>query len=160
LMSRPRQLTGPQAVDRWQRLVETLPHIVLAASPDGSFEYVSPQCGSFAGLPQSAFLGNGWFDLIHPEDRSMSVRAWAEPIRTGNEYGAEHRLRRADGEYRWFACHAQPVRDVAGCIANWTGICFEVTERRQAESERPKHNQHEDSTGLQHAEGRAQQTLQ
>jgi PAS domain S-box-containing protein len=129
------ELNVPNSRDRWQRIVEALPQIVLTAKPDGSFDYVSPQGVSYAGLPASALVGEGWFDIVHPEDRPSSVRDWAESIRTGNDYCAELRLRRSDGEYRSFSFRALPARDAEGTIEMWTGTCADVTERRHAAEE-------------------------
>jgi PAS domain S-box-containing protein len=121
------ELNIPKSRGRWKLIVEALPQIVLTAKPDGSFDYVSPQGTSYTGLPSSALVGKGWFDIVHPEDRPSSVRDWAESIRTGNDYCAEFRLRRSDGEYRSFSFRALPARDAEGTIEMWTGTCTDVT---------------------------------
>jgi PAS domain S-box-containing protein len=125
---------------RWQRIVETLPHMVLTATPDGAVDYVSPQIATYAGLPMSALVGSGWLEIVHPEDRATSIRDWNESVHTGKDFHAEHRLRRSDGEYRWFSCDARPVRDESGRIDMWTATCCEIAppedfERALHESE-------------------------
>jgi signal transduction histidine kinase len=44
----------------------------------------------------------------------------------------EHRLRRRDGEYRWFLSRAEPLRDAAGRVALWFGSATDIHEQRTA----------------------------
>src|SRR4029077_14768465 len=45
----------------------------------------------------------------------------------------EFRIRRADGEYRWFKARGVPVRDGAGKIVKWFGTCTDITDLRQTQ---------------------------
>jgi len=44
-------------IERWQRVIETLPQIVLTATADGAFDYVGPQLARYSGLAPSALVG-------------------------------------------------------------------------------------------------------
>lgn len=46
---------------------------------------------------------------------------------------AEARLRRRDGEYRWFLFRTNPLRDGEGKIVKWYGINTDIEDRKQAE---------------------------
>jgi PAS domain S-box-containing protein len=52
---------------------------------------------------------------------------------SGTAGEAEARLRRFDGEYRWFLFRANPLRDESGNIVKWFGINADITERKRAE---------------------------
>ena len=43
------------------------------------------------------------------------------------------RLRRADGQYRWFLIRAVPLRDEQGTIRKWYGTATDIEDRKQAE---------------------------
>src|SRR6202047_5656284 len=43
------------------------------------------------------------------------------------------RLRRADGEYRWFLVRSVPLRDEHGSIVKWLGSSIDIEDRREAE---------------------------
>ena len=60
---------------------------------------------------------------------------WFEDIATaGNPYSEdEMRLRRADGEYRWFLIRTVPLRDEQGNIVKWYGTGTDIEDRKQAE---------------------------
>jgi PAS domain S-box-containing protein len=49
--------------------------------------------------------------------------------------GLEARLRRFDGEYRWFLFQAEPLRDEAGNIVKWYGSSTDIEDRKRAEEE-------------------------
>jgi formate hydrogenlyase transcriptional activator len=46
---------------------------------------------------------------------------------------AESRVRRADGEYRWFLHRKEPLRNELGEIVKWYGSSIEIEERKIAE---------------------------
>jgi RNA polymerase sigma factor (sigma-70 family) len=52
---------------------------------------------------------------------------------TGESYEDEMRLRRADGQYRWFLIRTVPLRDEQGNIVKWYGTSTDIEERKQAE---------------------------
>ena len=45
----------------------------------------------------------------------------------------EARLRRQDGEYRWFLFRAEPLRDEAGNIVKWYGSATDIEDRKRTE---------------------------
>jgi PAS domain S-box-containing protein len=73
-----------------------------------------------------AFLGRGWVDLLHEEERDAALKSWAASAGSGRPYHVEHRLRQTDGTYRWFRCMAVPVTNPDGGIREWMGISIDV----------------------------------
>jgi signal transduction histidine kinase len=43
------------------------------------------------------------------------------------------RIRRTDGEYRWFLCRAVPLRDKRGKVVKWYGAATDIQDRKRAE---------------------------
>jgi signal transduction histidine kinase len=43
------------------------------------------------------------------------------------------RIRRADGEYRWFLARAVPLRDKRGKVVKWYGAATDIQDRKRAE---------------------------
>src|SRR5262249_53036305 len=121
-------------LDRWRQLVETLPQLIWTATPDGHADYFGPQWTAFTGLAVEALLGAGWLDTIHPDDRASAEKEWSGAISKGRQYQCERRIRRFDGEYRWFAGRAVPAGDDAGEILRWSGVAIDVTDRKLAEA--------------------------
>jgi PAS domain S-box-containing protein len=61
------------------------------------------------------------------------VDRWRASVRSGEPFLAESRVRRADGEYRWFLHHKEPLRNELGQIIKWYGSSIDIQERKTAE---------------------------
>ena len=71
--------------------------------------------------------------LIHPDDAAEYVGAFQRAVREHTPFRAEARVRRADGEWRWFGSHAEPRLSPGGEFLGHVGLSPDITERRQAE---------------------------
>jgi PAS domain-containing protein len=70
-----------------------------------------------------------WF--FHPDDRdriATDVYAGAE---SEAPYGFEARMRRRDGEYRWFLFPNNPLRDERGRIKRWYVSATDIEDRKR-----------------------------
>ena len=70
---------------------------------------------------------------LHPDDREPTRRFWLESVAGNHAYDIEYRVRRRDGEYRWFKTRGVPIRDIGGNIVKWFGTCTDITELRDSE---------------------------
>jgi PAS domain S-box-containing protein len=115
-------------------VVETIPAMVWSASPDGSVDFVNRRWKEFTGLSAGESLGWSWERAIHPEERERYVARWCASLATGQPFETEVRLRRReDGEFRWFAESAVPLRDEQGRIRKWYGVLADIEDRKRAE---------------------------
>jgi PAS domain S-box-containing protein len=95
----------------------------------------SPEWRWITGQTVEEYLGNGWLDAIHPEDRERVERDWRECVRTGRSSTSGYRIRTKAGSYRHYDVRAVPIeRD--GKIAEWVGASTDVTSQREAEEMR------------------------
>jgi PAS domain S-box-containing protein len=121
--------------ERYRALVQGGAQIIWVASPDGEMLEDSPEWRWITGQTVEEFLGNGWLDSIHPEDRERVERDWRECLRTGRIFDDRFRMRARGGAYRHYDVRAVPIeRD--GKIAEWVGACTDVTSQREAEEMR------------------------
>lgn len=124
-----------ESEDHFRHTVELNPQIPWTATPDGKLEDFSSQWLALTGLTrQEAFTG-GWLQAPHPEDLPSLRERWAHSIRTGEPFDLEHRLRRADGSYRWVRTRARPRRDSDGRIVRWYAYTEDIDDRKRAEIE-------------------------
>ena len=63
-----------------------------------------------------------------------SAQLWAEALQAGERCEMRHRLRSADGSYRWFLVRMQPQRGREGQILRWAGSCTDIEDITQAEA--------------------------
>jgi PAS domain S-box-containing protein len=115
--------------------INTIPALAWSASTDGRAEFFNQHYLNYIGLSAEQASGWGWTAAVHPDDLNDLTAAW-QRIMTSEELGeAEARLRRHDGEYRWFLFRASPLRDEKGNIVKWYGVNTDIEDRKQAEGE-------------------------
>src|SRR5215469_2853624 len=113
---------------RYRTLAEALPQLMWTSRPDGYRDYYSRQWLEYTGIPEEEQFGLAWLDkVVHPADRERVRACWTAAVEGRNDYDLEYRLRRADGQYRWFKARATPVRDGAQ-IVRWFGTCTDITD--------------------------------
>jgi PAS domain S-box-containing protein len=61
------------------------------------------------------------------------LAAFTSSIKTGQPYDTEHRIRRADGVYRWFHVRALPLRGTEGRIIRWYVLSTDIDDRKRVE---------------------------
>jgi PAS domain S-box-containing protein len=121
--------------ERYRSLVQGGAQVVWVAGPDGDITEDCPDWRHVTGQPLEAFLGSGWLDTVHPEDRDRVARDWQECIRSGKVFDDRYRVRTKAGAYRHYDVRAVPVeRD--GKIVEWVGASTDVTAQREAEEMR------------------------
>ena len=116
-------------------ILNTMPAMAWSARPDGQAEYVNQHYLSYVGLPVEQLLGFGWAAIVHPDDLGGLTKLWQRLLRTDASGETEARLRRHDGQYRWFLFRTDPMRDASGQITKWFGINTDIEDRKQAEDQ-------------------------
>ena len=121
---------------RYRSLAEALPQLVWTDRPDGTCDYLSSQWETYTGIPVEELLGFNWLDrVLHPDDRERTLQCWLTAVADKGVYDLEYRIRRHDGEYRWFKTRGVPIRDEQGRIVQWFGTCTDIEDFKRAEGE-------------------------
>ena len=114
-------------------IVHTAPDIIFSRQPDGARDYISDRFYEYTGAPPGSAVGFGWWDYLHPDDREQSRQRWLDCVQSGENYEAEYRLRRKDGEYRWFRARAVPIQDQSETVIKWYGNCSDIHDSKVLE---------------------------
>lgn len=118
--------------DRLRLVIDTIPTLVWRAGPDGSPDFLNQPALDYTGLSLDE-AAVGWPRAFHPDDKKGMLEKWSAIRDSGMRGGLEARLRRFDGEYRWFLFEAEPLRDEAGNIVKWYGSATDIEDRKLAE---------------------------
>ena len=118
---------------KYRDLVDTTPAFVHTNLPNGDLDFVNRGWLEYLGVSNTDLLGSRWTSAIHPQDVEELVAKWRAALESGEGYVAEARVRRADGEYRWFLHREEPLRNEAGEIVKWYGSAIEIQEHKIAE---------------------------
>jgi len=117
--------------ERLRLIIDTIPTIVWRKLPDGSADFLNRNFREYTGLSREHGLGWGWMNAFHPEDRLKEE--WRAALAAGEPFEKEARLRRADGQYRWFLIRAVPLRDEQGNLVKWYGTTSDIEDLKRAE---------------------------
>jgi PAS domain S-box-containing protein len=115
------------------RVVNALPGLVWTALPSGDIDFLNQRWCEYTNLGLDESEGRGWQTAIHPEDLHEVLKRWRSILASGEPGEMEARLRRFDGEYRWFLFRACPVVDASGQLVKWCGMNTDIEDRKRAE---------------------------
>jgi PAS domain S-box-containing protein len=118
--------------DRLRLVVNTIPTLVWRAGPEGIPDFLNQPALDYTGLSLDQ-VETGWPRAFHPDDKKGMLVKWSAIRESGVRGGLEARLRRFDGEYRWFLFEAEPLRDESGNIVKWYGSSTDIEDRKRAE---------------------------
>ncbi|MCC5899597.1 MAG: PAS domain S-box protein [Phormidium sp. BM_Day4_Bin.17] len=127
------ELTLRESEERFRTLVEATTQIVWNANAKGAFSWEQPDWSEFTGMSFEELRDWGWINSIHPHDRNETTAVWSHAVQTRSLYQIEHRLRRADGQYRDMNVRAVPILDEDGNLREWIGVNTDITDRKDAE---------------------------
>src|SRR5713226_9732134 len=120
-------------------LIETIPALVLCALADGSAEFANRAWQEYSGRPLQQLTGSGWHTTIHPDDLAKFFHDSTVGLMPGKSVDTEARLRRADGQYRWFSIRktlaVSRTQDREPSLRTLIA-CEDIEERKQEESAR------------------------
>jgi two-component system sensor histidine kinase/response regulator len=119
--------------DRLRVIIDTIPAMISSNLPDGSVDFANRRWMEFVGRPMEERQGWGWERGIHPDDLPGVIERWRAATATGESVEIESRIRRADGEYRWFLHRSVPLRDEEGTVIRWYSASTDIEDRRRAE---------------------------
>jgi formate hydrogenlyase transcriptional activator len=114
--------------------VDAVPTLAWSARPDGSAEFLNRRWLDYTGLSSEEATDWGWTEAVHTEDRDRLMNFWRHLRDSGEAGEIEARLRRYDGDYRWFLFRVEPVRDNHGDISRWYGANTDIEDRKRAEA--------------------------
>jgi PAS domain S-box-containing protein len=129
-----KEFNAMQAAEDFLRtMIDKIPTLAWSCWPDGTTEFLNQRWLDYTGLSMDEALGWGWKASIHSEDLGKLMDTWLRLLASGESGQEEARLRRFDGEYRWFLFRAVPVRDDRGKVVRWYGTNTDIEDLKRAE---------------------------
>src|SRR5713226_2099344 len=117
---------------RLRLIIDTIPTMVWTLQPDGAVDFVNQRWMDYTGLTLKEEIDEPTRP-IHPEDLPRIMEKWLADFAAGEASEDEIRLRRADGEYRWFLVRTVPLRDEQGNVVKWYGVSIDIEDHKRAE---------------------------
>jgi PAS domain S-box-containing protein len=109
--------------------------MVAERDANGRLRWANAQYYRYTGLQPGAFPQDVSLDSFHPDDRDIYSRHWAEAFETGKEFALEVRIRRYDGEMRWWHLSVNTVKRDDGVIDRFYVSATDIHDQKEAEIE-------------------------
>jgi len=121
-------------IERLRAMIDSTPALLCCAGADGSVEYANEFWREYTGLSLREACNWGWTTALHESDRTSIVTRLRSSFSTGQADEVEGRLRRTDGEHRWFLLRWRPEHGKPGEIVGWSFCMVDIDDRRRAQS--------------------------
>lgn len=115
---------------RMKFLADFMPQLVWGTEPNGFHDYFNQRWFEYSGLDFEKSCGEGWLQVLHPDDLDRAIVVWNGCLASGQPYEIEYRLRRHDGQYRWFLGRALPMLNEEKQIIKWFGTCTDIEDQK------------------------------
>ena len=122
-----------QSEQEARKLVDLSPLHLTLLGPDGNRIYINRAALDYYGLTVEAWQGCDLRSLSHPQDADIRVIEVPRRFLEGVPFEVEMRLRRRDGQYRWFHYAFSPMVDEEGRVTRWYGAGTDIDDRKAAE---------------------------
>jgi PAS domain S-box-containing protein len=116
-----------------RRMIDTIPIPLASYSADAKRDFVNAAWKQYTGLSDEAALSSEWSVVAHPDHIATGKKMWRDALAAGEPWHTEERVRRADGQYHWFAIDRVAARDENGKIIKWYGTAYDIEDRKRAE---------------------------
>jgi len=127
--------SAKEGADRFRFLAESMPQMVFTAQPNGDVDYFNQQWSTFTGLSLDKIKDWRWTKFVHAADVKETSRRWRQSLESGQPFESQHRIRRADGVYRWHLSRATPMRDAGNDIILWISSNTDIEDQKQTEDD-------------------------
>jgi PAS domain S-box-containing protein len=117
-----------------RQIVDAIPYNIGVLSPDGTPLYANQAILDYTGLSMPELMGSSMSNpLVHGDDLAQLEGARREGLARGAPFELEWRLRRKDGQYRWFLTQYSPLRNERGQILRWYTTATDIDDRKRSE---------------------------
>jgi PAS domain S-box-containing protein len=124
-----------ESEERFRAMADTMPALLWMDDADGRCVFVNKTWLDYTGRTMAEELGLGWTKAVHPDDLPSTVTIEGEARRHHKSFNEVYRLRRADGEYRWFLDTGAPRFAGDGSFVGFIGTLLDITDQRRLEAE-------------------------
>src|SRR3989441_3842863 len=103
-----------------RRITDAIPQLIVVRGPDGAFLHANRSVLEYSGITVDQVMAPDFRNqFVHPDDWARLHEERRDGLSRGVPFEVEHRLRRKDGQYRWFVVCYHPLRDDQGRILRW-----------------------------------------
>src|SRR5439155_1739940 len=121
-------------------IIDAIPQLIIGIKADGKFLSANQAVLEYTGLTKEDVKSESFRDVFHPEDSERLRDERDAAISRGVPFNYERRVRRRDGQYRWFLIQYNPLLGERGEVIRWYATGTDIHDRKQAEERTRQEN--------------------
>ena len=118
------------------QIIGESPSLIVGIAPDGTTTFVNPAVARHTGYPADELIGKDWWQLFYPGEEYQQVRQLFAELEKGPVRNYEMTLTTKTGAKRTVSWNSLSKHDESGRLIEIIGFGNDITERKQAETER------------------------
>jgi len=122
-----------ESEDRFRHMADALPVAIRVSDTSGQCHYFNREWLQFTGRSMDQEVGVGWLESVHLDDRARSMDVFLRAFHQREMFRIDYRLRRHDGEYRWYVDTGVPRYGTDGAFHGYVGGAIDITDQKDAE---------------------------
>jgi PAS domain S-box-containing protein len=125
-----------QSVDeQFRALADSAPMLIWMSGPDKGCTFFNRRWLEFTGVPVADQLGEGWLELVHPDDRRAIMQTYERAFDGAREFEFDYRVRHHAGDYRWIRDNGSPRFDADNRLIGFIGSAWDMSDQMRATEE-------------------------
>ncbi|HTW65878.1 MAG TPA: sigma 54-interacting transcriptional regulator, partial [Bryobacteraceae bacterium] len=123
-----------------RQLLDLSPLHITELGPDGARLYTNRASLDYYGITLEEWQNAGLQQVLHPQDAALVSNDLPAKFQSGSPFEYEVRLKRKDGQYRWFHYRLSPMSDEEGRTTRWYAAGTDIDDRKLAEQRLQEEN--------------------
>jgi PAS domain S-box-containing protein len=113
---------------RFQNAANAAPVMIWVAGTDKLCTFINKAWLDFTGRSVDQELGNGWTEVIHPDDYGKCLKTYVNSFDDREPFVMQYRVKHSDGQYRWITDQGAPRYDARGRFVGYVGTCVDISD--------------------------------
>ena len=109
----------------------------IAEPVTGNITWANSRFQTYRNESAAQIQRNPW-DTVYYKDKKIFRKLWAKALESGDQVSHQVRLRRFDGQYRWFHIRIVSIKDSYSTIRHWHGQAMDIHDQHVAEVDAAK----------------------
>jgi PAS domain S-box-containing protein len=113
---------------RFRTMADSSPIMIWLTDPQGNTLFLNRAYLEYCGVAADEATTYDWPKIVHPDDRDVYVAAFKTALENRRTFHQRVRLRRFDGQWRWFESRGNPIVDATGHMTGYIGSSPDITD--------------------------------
>jgi PAS domain S-box-containing protein len=124
-----------------RQLLDLSPLHITELGPHGARLYTNRASLDYYGITLEEWQDAADLQqILHPQDAEIVTKELPGKLQSGSPFEYEARLKRKDGQYRWFHYRLSPMSDEEGRTTRWYAAGTNIDDRKLAEQKLQEEN--------------------